>query len=210
MGDIVTSDRDATELELICHAHAPIERIEVLNGPDVVKTVRGRTEADLGNRIRVIWQGAEYRGRGRQTRWEGTIRVNGPGIARIVKINAWNHERPFYLDGDTVRFDAITTGNFGGCDLWLDGDRPGRLEIETGLASGVFDLDEIGLDDVVLDAGGLDRKLRIFRLPDVLETLDYTATVPVALTRGRDNPIWVRVTTEDGCNAWSSPIYHIG
>jgi hypothetical protein len=31
----------------------------------------------------------------------------------------------------------------------------------------------------------------------------------IDLDRGGDNPIWVCVTTEDGHQAWSSPIYFI-
>lgn len=208
MGDIVATRRAEILLQIACHAHAPVERIEVLNGARVVHTLRPYGDADLGNRIRVIWQGAEYRGRGRQTLWDGSIRVRGPGLCRFRKVNAWNHERPFFQDGaDTIRFASVTTGNFSGCDVWLDADRSGTLEIDTNLVSGSFDLADLGLEERVLDAGGLDRRMRIFRLPSKLETLDYAAEVPIRLNPGRDTPIWVRVTTEDGHNAWSSPIY---
>jgi hypothetical protein len=42
---------------------APIERLDVLHGVNVVQTARPFTAADLGRRVRVTWQGAEYRGR---------------------------------------------------------------------------------------------------------------------------------------------------
>ena len=53
----------------------------------------------------------------------------------------------------------------------------------------------------------LDRKIRLFRLPSTLETCSLSETVSVSLIPDQDNPIWIRVTTEDGFNAWSSPIY---
>ena len=47
---------------------APIERLDVLHGANVVQTARPFTAADLGRRVRVTWQGAEYRGR--ETMWQ--------------------------------------------------------------------------------------------------------------------------------------------
>ncbi|MCP5084120.1 MAG: hypothetical protein GY948_20730, partial [Alphaproteobacteria bacterium] len=55
--------------------------------------------------------------------------------------------------------------------------------------------------------GGLDRRLRIFRLPDDLHRTQMSNNVPVTLNPDGDNPIWVRVTTEDGYNGWSSPMF---
>jgi hypothetical protein len=34
-----------------------------------------------------------------------------------------------------------------------------------------------------------------------------TKTVRIPVAAQGDTPIWVRVTTEDGFNAWSSPIF---
>ena len=41
----------------------------MLHGTQVVRTVLPYADADLGRRLRVLWQGAEYRGRGRETIW---------------------------------------------------------------------------------------------------------------------------------------------
>ncbi|MGI9407009.1 MAG: DUF3604 domain-containing protein [Hyphomicrobiaceae bacterium] len=208
MGDIARTSNDTVELAIDVSAHAPIERIDVLNGVDHVTTLRTYDEADLGNRIRVIWQGAEYRGRGRQTFWRGRTEFSGSRITRMNKINAWNHERPLHLEGDTaIVFDTITTGNFGGFDVWLDEGAAGKLNIETEHVSGTVDLKAIGFEDHVLGAGGLERQLRIFRLPETMEQSDMIATIDVPLKSAGDNQIWVRLTTEDGYNAWSSPMF---
>ena len=50
---------------------APVERVDVLHGNEVVHSVRPFGAADLGRRVRVLWQGAEYRGRGRETHLAG-------------------------------------------------------------------------------------------------------------------------------------------
>lgn len=208
MGDIAQTDDEAVELMVECIAQAPIERIDILNGAEVIATLRGFFEADLGNRIRVIWQGAEYRGRGRQTPWKGHARFVGCRITRLSPVNAWNHERPTELKGDDmVTWDTLTTGNFGGFDAWIDEGASSLLEIETNNTSGNLELKDIGMEDVTFEAGGLERRIRVFRLPVANNCRELRDSVKVLLKPEGDNPIWVRVTTEDGFNAWSSPIF---
>jgi hypothetical protein len=187
---------------------APIERIEVRNGAEVIQTLRGYGADDLGNRIRVLWSGAEYRGRGRDTNWKGKVSFGGANIRRFEKINAWNHERLFEQQSDdTIIFDAITTGNFGGFDAWLDADQNGEMSIATNLAAMNIALADIGMEDQVVEAGGLERRIKAFRLPDDNDCREITAEIEIPITAGRDNPLWICVNTEDGFQAWSSPIY---
>lgn len=208
MGDIARTDGTAIDLSILVAAHAPIERVDVLNGADTVQTLRPYLPDPLG-RLRVVWQGAEYRGRGRTTHWRGTIGFDQAQIQAMTRINAWNLERRFDMQDDqTIAVDAVTTGNFGGCDIWLSGNE-GHVYVETEIASGRFELGNIRDTETVLEAGGLDRKIRLFRLPKVMEACRLSETVSLPITRGRDTPIWVRVVTEDGFVAWSSPIYFI-
>ena len=208
MGDIARTDDETVELSIECVSGTPIERIDILNGAEIVSVIHGYEEKDLGNRIRVIWQGAEYRGRGRQTQWKGKAEFTGNTIRRMEKINAWNHERPVEMvSKNTVTWDTLTTGNFGGFDARLDSNLTGELVLETNHVSGEVDLTRLGLEDVVFNAGGLERKIRVFRLPEENTCRDLHRTVQVKLKPQGDNPIWVRVTTEDGFNAWSSPIF---
>src|SRR3546814_5200537 len=94
MGDILRTGDTRGRLAVEVAAHAPILRIDVLNGPEETAFARGYAADELGNRIRVTFHGAEYRGRGRQTAWTGTARLDAARIARFERINAWNHDRP--------------------------------------------------------------------------------------------------------------------
>ena len=208
MGDILRSAAAQATFAVEAHGSAPIERIEIRNGTEVLKTVRGFAEKDLGERIRVVWSGAEYRGRGRETSWKGKARFNNASIRRMAKINAWNLERLLEQHGsDTVVFDAITTGNFGGFDAWIAPHGAGDLEIHTNHGDLVLPLADVGLEDAVMEAGGLERRLRTFRLPEENPHRALTTRMEIPLRPSGDNPIWVCVTTEDGFQAWSSPIY---
>jgi len=208
MGDIVETRDSSVGLHIECVSQSPIERIDVLNGTEQIACLRGYETSDLGQRIRVVWQGAEYRGRGRKTTWIGKARFSGCRIQRIQSINAWNHERPTLLeDKQVVTWNTITTGNFGGFDVWLEDVRDASIEIESNHVNGQFDLDKIGFDDCILDGGGLERKLRLFRLPEENQHRELEFDIDVDIKPSGDNPVWVRVTTEDGFNAWSSPLF---
>jgi len=68
-------------------------------------------------------------------------------------------------------------------------------------------LSKIQLDDHSLDAGGLARKIRVFRLPEELTVREVTHRVEIPLKANGDNQLWICVTTEDGFQAWSSPLF---
>ncbi len=208
MGDIVECRQPEIALDVEVAAHAPVERIEIRNATRVLEVVRPYGAQELGSRIRVVWSGAEYRGRGRQTNWRGRARFSGCNIRHMAKINAWNHERLVARRAsDTVEWDAMTTGNFGGFDVWLDEVPGATIDLRTNHGSLNQPLSEVGLDDVVMEAGGLARCIRVFRLPEDNPHREVVLTRSVALMPEGDNPIWVCVTTEDGFQAWSSPLF---
>nr|MBC8239667.1 DUF3604 domain-containing protein [Alphaproteobacteria bacterium] len=95
----------------------------------------------------------------------------------------------------------------GGLDAWLDDGQPGELCVTSNLASMTIPLAEIGLHDCVVEAGGLERRIRAFRMPEENSCREINAEVKIPIAAGRDNPLWICVTTEDGFQAWSSPIY---
>lgn len=208
MGDIVWTSDDEVEFSLDVRSHTPIERVDVLVGAECFTTLRGYSEDELGGRIRVTWSGAEYRGRGRQVHWEGDITFQGAKITRLERVNGWNPEHRFEQAGDNkVLWESVTAGNFCGFDAWLDGGEAGRVEIASNIVTGEVDMAALGLDPVILEAGGLGRQISVVRLPETNPCLEMTKTVRIPVAAQGDTPIWVRVTTEDGFNAWSSPIF---
>ena len=93
MGDIIRPGNVPMRLAAEVIGTAPIERIEVLHGTRVAQTVRPFAAADLGRRVRVLWQGAEYRGRGRETMWQGKLTLTGNRFLRFAPVNFLNPER---------------------------------------------------------------------------------------------------------------------
>jgi hypothetical protein len=208
MGDILRTDADEVTLEIDLLADRPIERVEIRNGLDVLETWRPYDAAALGRRIRVIWQGSEYRGRGRQTVWDGTARLDGNRFTSVEPINFYNLDKTLQrIDSTRLKWSALTTGGFGGFEAMLADPRTGTLAIDTGLVKAIIPIAEIGLEDRVFEAGGLARRLRAFRLPDDNRTVTARLSRRIKLHRNRDNALYVCVTQADGHLAWSSPIY---
>ena len=188
-------------------------RVDVRIGRDTVSTYR--PAAAPGHRVRLTWEGAEYRGRGRQTIWDGTALLTGLVVTRLTPFAAWNPEHHLVVaaaEGASparVAWKAVTTGNRGGWDLWwapLAGQTP-RIDVETGPAHLSTTIDQLPPEGIAVEAGGLGRRLSLVPLPEAPLSPDADFSVDVDLQAEGDSAIWVAVHTEDGHQAWSSPIY---
>ena len=211
MGDIVRPGAVPMRLAGEVVGTAPIERLDIMHGAEVVETIRPYVASDLGRRVRVLWQGAEYRGRGRETIWEGRLTVSGNRIARYEPVNFLNPERRVReaVPGTSLAWTSVTTGNLAGIDLWLDEAREGSLAIETNVVSGEVALVGLGADPVAWEGGGLGRRLSVYRLPEQDWSRRASVSHAVRFAGVPDLPVYLRVTQADGHQAWSSPIYLI-
>jgi len=208
MGDILKSGDDEVTFTIDIHASAPIERIDIRNGLDTVEIHRPYPEADLGRRIRVLWEGSEYRGRGRETVWDGFAELTDNAFQRLHPINRYNLDKRFdHVAPDRLEWTALTTGGFGGLDAWLEDPHAGTLKIDTALVKEEIAVESIGYDEMIFANGGIDRRIRVFRLPDENPHKVVKLERRMKLSEARDNAFYVRITQEDGHFIWSSPIY---
>ncbi len=208
MGDIVQTQDDSFLLNIDVNGSGPLERLDIFDGPDLIETQRNYSDDDLGSRIRLVFQGAEYRGRARTTTWDGTLRIEGNSITDVQMFNNWNLDRGIRdSDEQSVSWKAVTAGNFCGLDIWLKDRNPGRIFIDTPCVKTEIDISEIGFDDLRFDGGGLDRAIRIFRLPDELSDTRMNLTKEFAVRPDGDTRPYIRVTQIDGHRAWTTPLY---
>ena len=89
----------------------------------------------------------------------------------------------------------------------LADSKSGRLRIDTELVKQEIDISDIGRDEMIFENGGIERRIRVFRLPDVNPHKALRIERNLDLHDDRDNALYVRITFEDGHYAWSSPIY---
>ena len=208
MGDIARVAGTEVSIAIDVLGTAPIERLDLYDGLELLETIRPYGPADLGSRVRLVYEGAECRGRARTTIWDGVLRIDGNRIARAGMINNWNLDRGIQqLDPSQVTWKAVTTGNYGALDLWLDHGTAGRLAFETAPVSGEVAIADLGIDPLVYAAGGLDRAVRLQRLPDQMTARRMTMKRRVKLRETGDTRLFIRLQQEDGHRAWTSPIY---
>lgn len=208
MGAILSYDGDSLELSFEVLTHGAIERVEVRNRMDVVQTLYPYDEAALGSRIRIVWEGSEYRGRGRQTVWDGSATLEGNTFVDPLPINFWNLDKTLAQPRpDMLSWRSLTTGGYSGIDVRLSNPRAGVLKIDTPVVRTEIPVDQIGLEPVVAENGGIRRRLQVYRLPDENPVQRMQARVRVPLHTDSDNAVYLRITTEDGFFIYSSPIY---
>jgi hypothetical protein len=210
MGDILKGGGREVSFEIEVSAAAPIERIEIRNRLQVLETWRPYTEEQLGRRLRIIWEGSEYRGRGRQSVWDGSATLQGNTFESFQPINLWNIDKKIQRHSPSqLSWKALTTGGFGGADVLLADAKAGRIAINTGLVEADIAVADIGLHDTVLKTGGgLKRQMRLFRLPEQTSTQSASLTRRITLNDdGTDNALYVCIVLEDGHMVWSSPTY---
>jgi len=153
-------------------------------------------------------EGSEYRGRGRQTVWDGGCSLTNNRFERITPINLWNLDKQIERVGpSTLKWAALTTGGFGGFDALLEDPHSGVLRIDTALVKCEIAIADIGIDDKVFEAGGIQRRIRVFRLPDENPHRSLKISRRITLNDEVDNALYVCLTQEDGHLVWSSPIY---
>lgn len=207
MGDIARVRDAEVEIAIDIAASAPIERVDIYDGFDCLETLRPYTDADLGRRVRLVYEGAEYRGRARTTVWDGALELSGNRVLRAAAINNWNLDRGIQsVTAERVSWKAVTTGNFGAIDLWLEATG-GTLSFTTTPLNGAVVLDELGIHPHRLAAGGLDRAVSVQRLPEQMATRSLQLSRRIAMRQGADTRLYVRVQQEDGHRIWTSPIY---
>jgi hypothetical protein len=205
MGDVVEAGIAPLDLYVRVVGTAPVESVEVRSGTRVLKTVRPYGEGDLGCRVKVVWSGAEVRGRDRMARWDGGLRLEGNGIVQATPINFWNANQPLERVGcHQVAWKSVTTGGVAGVILELEETDVGLLAIDTFQRRVECEIGSLGMEPIVWDCGGLQKEIRVYRLPDRQRTCEVSFTLPLT---GTHQAIYIRMTQEDGHMAWTSPVY---
>ena len=188
MGDIARVADAEVDLAIEVIGSAPIERLDIFDGLDLIETVRPYAASDLGARVRLVYEGAEYRGRARTTTWDGSLTIDGNRILRTAVINTWNLDRGIQKqDATSLAFKAVTTGNYGAIDLWLE-SAAGTLAFKTAPVSGEAAIADLGVEPRVFPAGGLERAVKLQRLPETMREHRMTLRRKIELRAERRHP----------------------
>jgi hypothetical protein len=208
MGSVLEVADDVTA-EARVRAAGPVESLTLLEGREPVTVVRPPAfdEVASSRRIRVRWQGARIRGRGRRISWSGFICVEG---ATIERARTFGFDSA--ADGITeetagrVRFRSHTTGDTDGIDLWLDQTERGSVAFESPVGRCRADLCEL-TPERSWSFDGIDVRVSFQRYPEQVTESELRISRLLRPPAGRSAPYLVKVTQVDGHMAWSSPVF---
>jgi hypothetical protein len=207
MGDVIAAGKGVPRLHVRAVGTGALERVEVRNGTETVAVHPPYSADDLGNRIKIVWSGAEVRGRARMVSWDGHLQIVGNALVSVIPINFWNANQPLERKGDAeLTWRSVTTGGLAGMILTLAEPNAGTLRVETPQGDAECVLALLGHEPRTCTYGGLRKQIEISRL-SVNPTREVCFSMVLTELRLGDNPIYVRLVQQDGHMAWSSPIY---
>ncbi len=205
MGSDLTT-RVPPEIALKVWGTAPIEKVDLFRGTDVIYT-HPQTIPRQQNRVRIAWSGQRIRARNRLVRWDGAVRLDKGRIAEAIGFAFDSASEGIQsADDHSVTWTSVTTGDADGIILTLDAPSDATLDFETPVLSHSLRLSEIATGPVVIGAGGIDMQVVFERAPvgigrEVAFTYRENELLPGC------HPYWARIAQIDGGKAWVSPVY---
>jgi hypothetical protein len=190
----------------------PIERIDVFRGLEHIRMVSPYTPESLSGsqRYRIAWAGSRVRGRDRLTTWDGHVELSAGRFVEAATFAMENPEKGIReRTARRVSWVSNTTGDDDGIDVTIDAPPDAVFRFHSPvieLAVAVRDLADGQTRS--FPAGGVDLRVFVRRLPvrGHASELTFEHTDP-SPARGHCHPYWIRVTQEDGAQAWTSPVY---
>ena len=208
MGDAIKTNESFFNLNVDIKGTSPLENIKIFDGLKLIENINP-FEISTKKRFRITCSGQYYRGRSRLVQWECETILTRGKILKIKDINFWNPKRkPKIINEKKIQWKTVTTGGFSACDIWLDEKAlNGLLKIKTNFKNIEVKLKDIIEKEKTFQFGGMDIKLNIKCLPDKLNNSSYSIKKKMNLRKGNESRIYIKVTQEDGHQAWSSPLY---
>lgn len=183
----------------------PVDRIEVYDKAKLLKTFYPPLSKTDGKKtIKLVWSGANTKGRRRSFAWTGEIDIAGNTVISHTEINLFNTSS-LLRNGSKIIWNGVTTGGAQGVILNL-ANSAGNIRGNVNGRQLNIGVSELGQSPVRFDMGGLDARLEI----NTTETTDipgnFEMELPLKLTKG-DHAVFVKVIQKDGHMAWSSPLF---
>ena len=197
-------------VEIKAEGTAPIEQVDLLCGTQVLCSWQMGATGENKNALRLLWGGTEKRGTAPDQRvvWDGELQLTDGRFLNAAPIGFQSPCDSIRLDSpQTLRWRSTTAGNRAGLQFEFAAAETARFDFSAGPCTFAFQPHQVALKPMVIDAGGVSRRVEIGPAPETgggrTVELAYRDTRPL---RGLC-PYWVRVVQVDQARAWSSPVY---
>ena len=202
MGDICCTKNKQSQVSYEILSSDQIEKIQLLNFD---KIIYEKNFLKKGMVLRVIWQGAEYRGRGREADWHGKVFLSKNNFSNLITINSFNHEKQIRLmNSKTIIWHSTTTGGQSGYEVLLD-NLNGNLNFEINDKKISINLKTLKEKRIVKHFGGINKQVCFSLVSKDDSDKEYVLNKKIKLNK--NNGIFFKTFFRYGHIAWTSPIY---
>ncbi|MGD2200137.1 MAG: DUF3604 domain-containing protein [Candidatus Bathyarchaeota archaeon] len=208
MGEEYKSD-SPPEINVRIHGTAPLHEIMVKRGVETIHRhpFAGPREGEEPL-IKVEWSGARVRSRPKRVDWEGGLFIDKGRITSFREF-AFDDKRQGVsrVTNQRLQWTSTTGGDPDGVILRLDAPDDAEVHFHTGPASFTFKPSEIGYEPLVVEAGGVNQRVRVSALKagELPRSLEFK--VVDTNPEPGVNAYWVKAVQSNGAMAWSSPVY---
>ena len=192
-------------------ATAPIERVDLLRGTQVLCSWDLAVAGTEPAAWRVLWGGTQGRGTAHVQRavWEGSLRLHGAAFGEIHPVGLQSPADGVRLEApDRVAWHGATAGNRMGFCFTADQAGPDAA-VEFVSERGTFSrpLADLRHESHRVEAGGLDCAVEIGPAPNPSAPREVELEFRDPAPLHGEHPYWVRLLQTDQERAWSSPVY---
>ena len=206
MGEEYTAHKQP-EIKVKVTGTAPLHEVEVYNwDKPVYRHPFAETKTTSETLIKVEWSGARVRSRPKVVTWDGGLTVKDGVIKEYTEFAFdYPHQGVEKVSDNELKWVSTTGGDPDGVLMRLDYTGKTEVEFKTGPTSFHFKPSEIKYEPKVIEAGGLNQKVKVSTIKDELpDSLEFTYKPDPEMGL---NAFWVRIVQADGSMAWTSPIF---
>jgi hypothetical protein len=198
------------EINVKINGTAPLHEVEVNRGTETIcRHPFSKPGADEERLIKVEWSGARVRSRPKRVDWKGGLYIDKGSIVSYEEFAFDDHRQGIKkITNQRLEWASTTGGDPDGVLLKLDAPDDAEITFHTGPATFSFKPAEIGYETLVIEAGGVNQKIKVSSIKGGVLPKDLEFSHVDEEPKPGVNPYWVRVVQSDGTMAWSSPVYY--
>jgi len=206
MGSQITTAEEV-QIHVTVEGTAAIERIDFFCGTEIISS-QTMAEADA-QRLRLLWGGAREIGTAAAQRqsWKGSLELSEGVIHDVMDVGLQSPKDEITHLDQRVTFNCATAGNDMGFSFEAEGSSEAICRVVTELGDADTPLSQLRQETMVIDAGGVNRRIELGPAPSENSAMSVEATFEHLEPPTGEHAYWVRVTQIDRHRAWSSPVY---
>ena len=158
--------------------------------------------------IKIEWSGVRVKTRSKETCWNGGLTIKR---GKILSFQEFALDQPEHgvtrISNRHLKWKSTTLGGPAGVVLGLDASEDTSITFYSRPKTFSFVLKEINNGPRIIEAGGVNQKIKISLLPPRKESRTLNVEHTDENMKEGLNLYWVKVLQYNGAMAWSSPIF---